>query len=628
MAVKKSLKHEITTRVVDSKFEGVVSAETIVPDTSVIIEGLISEKLLNNSLKTSKIIIHEAVIAELEAQANKGRETGFLGLEEISNIKKACQDLGIALEFKGSRPGDFEIRHARSGEIDNLIRQLALEENAWLVTADKVQSLAASVKGCKVLLYEFPEQEFELLIEKFFDAQTMSVHLKEGCKPLAKKGLPGSWVLQELDMPELTLEQMEEFSKNIVEVASKDPESFLEIERRSSVIAQIRDFRIVITKPPFSEAYEITAVKPLKKLSLQDYKLPEKLLERIEKQAEGILIAGSPGHGKTTFAQALAEFYKAKGKIVKTIEAPRDLVLSKGITQYSLSHGSRDEIKDILLLTRPDYTVFDELRNTQDFELFSDLRLSGVGMIGVVHATEPVDAIHRFITRLELGIIPHVVDTVVFIKNGSVSEVLSLEIEVKVPSGMTEADLARPVVSVYDFLTRELKFEIYTYGEETVVVPVKQQRIKPIYNLAKQVVKQFFKKYASNVEVEFVSDDKAIVFVPEKQISKIIGSKGLRISSFEKRLGINIEVQSLESLEKKVVALKQLSFSVKKSSKSLVLVFDENLAGEKVLLFDDDKEIAEIPLSKKASLKLKTGSALWKAVVKALSKHSLKAFKQ
>lgn len=622
---KRSLRDEVLEKVVDERFQGVIEVDVIVPDTSVIIEGLISKRLFDKTLKTEKVLIHEAVMAELEAQANRGKETGLLGLEEVDNIRRACNDLNIILKFKGSRPGEFEIRHAKTGEIDNLIRQLALENNAWLVTADKVQSIASRARGCKVLLYEFPEQRHGLLIERFFDKTTMSVHLKEGCKPLAKKGFPGSWVLKELDMPLLNLEDLENLAKNIVEVATKEKQGFIELERRASTIAQVRDYRIVITKPPFSEAFEITAVKPLKKLSLEDYNLPKQLFERIDKQAEGILIAGSPGHGKTTFAQALAEFYNKKERIVKTVEAPRDLVLDKSITQYSLSHGSREEIKDILLLSRPDYTVFDELRNTPDFELFSDLRLSGVGMIGVVHATESVDAIHRFISRLELGVIPHVVDTIIFIKNGKVAEVLSLEITVKVPSGMTEADLARPVVSVYEFLTKKLKYEIYSYGEETVVVPVTQRVEKPVYKLAAKAIKQEFNKIVKQLEVEIVGDNKAIVYIPNKDISKVIGSKGARITKLEKVVGLSIDVKPLESLEK-ITNTREVSFSFKKTGKSLVLFFDEKLASKDVAFYDNNEFIASIALSKKSTIKLKTGSALWRNIVKALNNKTLKAF--
>ena len=145
-------------------------------------------------------------------------------------------------------------------------------------------------------------------------------------------------------------------------------------------------------------------------LNINDYELSEKLRKRIEEQAEGILIAGSPGEGKSTFASALTEFYASQEKIVKTIEAPRDMQLKDEVTQYAISHASSQEIHDILLLSRPDYTVFDEMRNFEDFRLFSDLRLAGIGLAGVVHATNPVDAIQRFLGKTELGIIPHIID--------------------------------------------------------------------------------------------------------------------------------------------------------------------------------------------------------------------------
>jgi len=54
--------------------------------------------------------------------------------------------------------------------------------------------------------------------------------------------------------------------------------------------------------------------------------------------------------------------------------------------------------------------------------------------------------------------------------------VLDLSYSVKVPSGMSEEDLARPVIEIKDFFTGTLTFEIYTFGEQVVVVPVKRGR--------------------------------------------------------------------------------------------------------------------------------------------------------
>ena len=379
----------------------------------------------------------------------------------------------------------------------------------------------------------------------------MSVHLRQDVQPYAKKGFPGSWKFTELREAVLKENEIKDISREIIEEATSRKDSFIEIERPGSTIVQLGSYRIVITKPPFSDGWEITAVRPVRKLNIDDYKLSEKLMKRIREQAEGILVAGSPGMGKTTFAQALAEFYASKEKIVKTVEAPRDLILPDNITQYSISYGDAQEIHDVLLLTRPDYTIFDEMRNTSDFKLFADLRLAGVGMVGVVHATNPIDAIQRFIGRVEMGVIPQVIDTVVFIKNGYIQKVLNLKMTVKVPSGMTEADLARPVVVVNDFETGKLEYEIYSYGEQTVVIPVQEAGEKGgAHKLAAETIKREFSRYSDNVKVDVVSDNKCIVKVPERDIARIIGKQGQHINEIEKRLGIGIDVQELDKEEK------------------------------------------------------------------------------
>ena len=288
-------------------------------------------------------------------------------------------------------------------------------------------------------------------LDKYFDDSTMSVHLRENNIPYAKKGAPGEWKFVALSKNPLKQQEVIDISEEILEQTDFRNDAFIEVARTSSKIVQLGKFRIVITKPPLSDGWEVTAVRPVKKLNIKDYALSEKLKERIEEQAEGILISGAPGQGKSTFATALAEFYASSGKIVKTLEVPRDLQLGDDITQYAISHGDQEEIHDILLLTRPDYAIYDEMRNVRDFSLFTDLRLAGVGFVGIVHATNPIDSIQRFIGKIELGVIPQVIDTVIFIKHGKVDTVLSLEMAVKVPAGMTEADLARPVVVVTDF---------------------------------------------------------------------------------------------------------------------------------------------------------------------------------
>jgi ATPase len=77
----------------------------------------------------------------------------------------------------------------------------------------------------------------------------------------------------------------------------------------------------------------------------------------------------------------LVELYEKEDYIIKTIESPRDLMVPDSVVQYSFTYGSHDEVRDILLLSRPDYTVYDEIRNKTDFELYKDMRLTGIGLI-------------------------------------------------------------------------------------------------------------------------------------------------------------------------------------------------------------------------------------------------------
>ncbi len=614
---KREAKQLINTRI-NKNSEKAIEREKIVVDTSIIIEGVISELIEKGLLKVKELIIPEEVIAELESQANKDRETGFLGLEEIKKIRQS----NINVLFLGERPGEFEIKHAKTGEIDARIREIAKKIGATLITADTVQALVAEANGIDVILYEFQEEEEEFVLEKYFDETTMSVHIKEDLTPKAKKGLPGKWKFIDLDMEPLDREAMKQLAKKIIEQAEKREDGFIEIDRNGSTILQVGRYRIVITRPPFSEAYEITAVKPIKILELKDYNIDQKLLDRLNTKAEGILIAGSPGHGKTTFAQALAKHYASMNKIVKTIESPRDLVVPKEITQYAITHGSAQEIRDILLLSRPDYTIFDEMRNTPDFQLFSDLRLSGVGMIGIIHATEAVDAIQRFVRRIELGVIPHVVDTVIFIRNGQIEKVLSLRIEVKVPSGMTESDLARPVVVIEDFLTGKAQYEIYTYGEETVVIPVKEIKESPIHILAKRYIEEKLKRYSSKLKIQFLNDSKVLILVPRTVIPGIIGKQGATISKIEKELGIGISIEPIE--EENLFMENFIDFKVRETKNSIILILDEQYSNKDIGIIINNELIGQLRSSRKAEVKIKKNSQLGKTIRKAIRDKELK----
>jgi ATPase len=384
------------------------------------------------------------------------------------------------------------------------------------------------------------------IIEKLFTDNTTSVHIKANNNVLAKVGSPGNWQLITLEY-KFTKEEL----MNIINDIINNKEALIEIDRENTKVIQLNRFRIVIVLPPVSEEIEITIAKPIRRLTLDDYlkesSVSDLLRKRIEKQAEGLLIAGAPGQGKTTFAQAITQHYANLRKIVKTLESPRDLQVSKVVTQYSKTHANINEIYDILLLSRPDYVIFDEMRNNEDFNLYIDLRLAGVGMVGVIHATSPFAAIQRFIHRIELGVIPSIIDTVIFINKGKIEKVLMLSINVKVPEGMSDPGLARPVVEVRNFEDGILEYEIYTFGEQTIIVPVKkisQELLDELNNKVYENVKLILgnKKF----KVETINPKYSIIWVNEKYRKDIIGKKGKIIKDLENILNMKLEVKTFD----------------------------------------------------------------------------------
>lgn len=589
--------------------------DKFVLDTSVIIDGKVPEIINDKIESNSQIIIPIAVLDELQAQASMNKSHGIEGLLEIKKIRDLCKARNISLEFSGTRPTIEEIRLAKHGRIDAIIKDIALDNNATLITCDYVQHLVSEAHGIKSIHISSSKEDSNLQFEKYFDNDTMSIHLKEGTCPFAKKGVPGNLKLIRLEENKLSAGEIYEITKEILE-QSRSKKGFTEINKDGATVIQLGTYRIAITKEPFSDGQEITIVRPIAKLTLEDYGLSEKLLTRLTSDVEGIIIAGPPGSGKSTLASSLAEFYVTQNKIVKTFESPRDLQVPKEVTQYGPLEGSFENAVDILLLVRPDYTIFDEIRRYRDFQVFSDMKLAGVGMIGVIHASKPLDAVQRFIGRIELGMIPQILDTIIFMDAGMIKKVYEISLTVKVPYKMTEADLARPVVEVKDFSTGLTEYEIYTFGEENVIVPVdpdNEANQNNIYKLAESKIKDVIRRFDPNPEISIISDNKVRIKVQKDTIPRIIGKGGSTISELEDMLGVRIDV------EMKTPTLgKEVYFEINESGNGVVIKLDEQTIGNKVNLYIDDEFICANQVGKKSRIKIDKRSESGRKILNAI----------
>lgn len=569
----------------------------IVADSSVLINGQLGVRAEAGELRNSEIIVPQPVIDELYSLAAQHRRHGWAGLETLQDLS---EDDSITVTVHGNHPTTDDLA-AGDTRIDSIVIDTAKRLRATLFTSDRLQLMVARAEGVETSLLRAQLKKEDLGFVKYFDSDTMSIHLKEGMAPTAKRGGPGSFIMVTLDEEPLTRQDLERMADRITDVG-REAGGLIEVEKPGALVVQYEDYRIALTRPPFSESMEITVVHPLVHMTLNDYDISDELMGRFLEGAEGIVIAGPPGSGKSTLASSLGDFYNERGRVVKTFESPRDLQVNPGITQYTKLDGSFENSADILLLVRPDYTIFDEVRRREDFDTFADLRLTGVGMVGVVHANSPIDGIQRFLGKVELGIIPSVLDTVVFIKDGGIDRVYELELKVKVPSGMVEADLARPVVEVRNFETKALEYEIYTFGQENVIVPVVEMSPNGIGGIAGERIRTIFQRYDPDAVVEILSDNRALVRVAKHLIPSIIGRRGSNISDLERKLGISIDVE--ERNGGSISPGEQVSASITESKNALLLDVGAEFASMNAEVYIGDALLTSRRVGRKGVIKL------------------------
>jgi ATPase len=605
-----------------------VAGRSIVPDTSVVVDGRITILVEAGELSGSEVIVPQAVVAELEAQANRGMDAGFTGLDELVALQSLRERGEIKLRYTGIRPSLQDIQLARGGEIDAQIRSVARDEDAVLVTSDKVQSQVCAAEGIDYR-YLRPAKEAarvgELQVLRYLKDDVMSVHLKQDQPPFIKRGQPGSMRYERLPDPPLDKRLLSDMAREVVEAARRDDRSFVEIERRGATVVQLRDMRIAISRPPFSEAMEITIVRPIVKLDIEEYGLPDEVLGRLTETTRGILVSGPPGSGKSTFAQAIAEHLFTLGTVVKTMESPRDLQLGGEITQYAPLEKDISLTGDFLLLVRPDFVIYDEVRKTKDFEVFADMRLAGVGLIGVTHSNRAIDAVQRLIGRVELGMIPQIVDTVVHIAGGKIEQILEMEFTVRVPAGMKEQDLARPVIRVRDFQTKKDLFEMYTYGEQIVVMPLEKvhKKASGVERLATGRLNDILRRRIEGpFEVE-VDGDRATIWVEEWEIASVIGRGGSRVQDLEAKTGLKLDVKTFPEQGRKRGQLTRKSVAsewaeeeglhqaegdglipqIRATKKQVVLTVGPEYGGQEAEVLVDGRPVAQGHLSNKGEIR-------------------------
>jgi len=630
----------------------------LVPDTSVLIDGRITSMIKAGEYKGATIIVPEAVIAELEAQANNGREIGFSGLNELQQLSRMAEEKTIELKFSGVRPSLEQVKLASGGEIDAMIRNIAIENSARFITSDFVQAEVARAKGLDVIYLKPQVSDFVPLgIDQFFDEHTIAVYLKERVCPSAKKGTISDMKLVKIREQPTSEYELRALAQEILERAKRDPDGFIEVEKRGITVVQIGSMRIAIARRPFSDGMEITAVRPIVDVTLKDYAKADIITKRITSEKRGLIIVGSPGSGKTTLAQSVATYLSESGFVVKTMEAPRELQVPDQITQYTTLDGSMSNTADVLLLVRPDFVIFDELRKNEDFNVFADMRLAGLGMVGVIHANGVQDAIQRFSDRVDFSVLSQIINTIIFVRQGVITKIYDVDFTIKVPEGMANEMHIRPVTIVTDHETGELVIDVFRYDGETIVMPMtavssasrkasppvqnvgasvipvstirapvplpeinpaKQNEDRPGWKLMEKDIQREIGRYTEGfVDVQMMSDTKAVVYIDDKDVPAAIGKGGKNISGIVNKIGIGIDIKPRSEFDRQQLQTQKSDMEynlgsgikIQTDKKQLTIVAPEQsgkivdvFAGKEYLFTATVNEMGEIHLAKNSSI--------------------------
>lgn len=176
---------------------------------------------------------------------------------------------------------------------------------------------------------------------------------------------------------------------------------------------------------------------------------------------------------------------------------------------------------------------------------------------------------------------------------------------------MSEADLARPIVEIKDFYTKTPLYEIYTYGEQVVVMPLKARRreTSPLKRLALSKLKE---KLNSELdmpfELEVVSDSRVALYVKNDDIPSIIGKEGKNIKALENSIGFSIDVRPMEKSksEKKGRIPVQVDFK----EKHITINVEKKFARKNVKIFIEDDYLDEFSVPKSGKIKISNKNPL------------------
>jgi len=442
--------------------------EKAVPDTSVLINGALSRLIESGKLSEGELIIPLAVVDELQAQASRGKDVGLRGLEELRRIRALAEERGLAIRFSGERPSLEDIKLARSGRIDALIRDVARSEGGRLYTSDYVQALIAEAEGIPVEYIEPYERVEEFSFKKYLKPNVLSLYLRIGAPPLARILEAGEIRVVRLGDEPCGEEELNRILEELMAAVRVREEADVAMLRPEAMVIETGEFRISLAKPPFSNNLEAVIHRnPLDLIpeeSIVDPIVGECLEER-----RGILALNLEKLYTHPIAERIAEKLQGRGLIARIMGHARRAASTP--LYYGPIEGDLEKAVDYVLASGPDYVIFEEIRRQRDFKLIKELRDSGLGVLAFLASGSLRLGVGRVLESIRLTALPELFDEIMLLDGRGVSEVYSLAVSVRRRRELGGEAEPVPIVEVVRSGTGVKAYEVYEVNGLPVVRP-------------------------------------------------------------------------------------------------------------------------------------------------------------
>ncbi|PKM92476.1 MAG: hypothetical protein CVU81_00285 [Euryarchaeota archaeon HGW-Euryarchaeota-1] len=440
-------------------------------DTSIIINQKISELIKTKDIPShSTIIVPTVALRELEHQANRRERIGYAGIEELQTLQNYAKEGYINLIYEDVIYTPEDVDTAKLGALDALIIKAAIKNNAIFITADKVQSKIARAQGCEAYYYEYISGKFiaehhheetpPLSFEKFFDKNTMSIHILQDGFVFAKIRENGKAKYTKISQNTLAFDEIKKIEHEI----KNHPLLVSETATPYYNKGKIDDYRITIVNPPFSARLEINIIKQRITKTFADYKISEQQIAFL-KNTRGVIISSKIGGGKTSFARALfVELSKCGDEeIAKIIESQPEQIVCENTNQYDRSTIPSEDLNQFILSSRTDRLLFDEIKTQDDLKMFTNFRLADVITISTLNIADEACALHFIFSNIPFIVASRIIDAFVFLnEDGSVNKILIPKIKIKKDNVL---------VKMVD-LKGKPQFECYNQQNDTIIKSV------------------------------------------------------------------------------------------------------------------------------------------------------------